>query len=58
MGSAARDGGDPHRTVYQIKRHMDDPDYFVAGASEMGEDEHGWWVKGEFDLENPKARQK
>ena len=30
VGSAARDGGDPHRTVYQIKRHMDDPDYFVA----------------------------
>lgn len=36
---------------------MDDPDYFVAGAIEEGEDEHGWWVKGEFDLENPKARQ-
>lgn len=30
VGSAARDGGDPHRTVYQIKRHMDDPDHFVA----------------------------
>jgi molecular chaperone DnaK len=29
VGSAARDGGDPNRTVYQIKRHMDDPDYFV-----------------------------
>ena len=36
---------------------MDDPDYFIAGAIEEGEDEHGWWVKGEFDLENPKARQ-
>lgn len=36
---------------------MDDPDYFVAGAIEEGEDEHGWWVKGEFDMENPKARQ-
>tara|TARA_R100001244_G_scaffold6385_2_gene7474 strand:+ start:1540 stop:2355 length:816 start_codon:yes stop_codon:yes gene_type:complete len=36
---------------------MDDPDYFVAGAIEEGEDEHGWWVKGEFDLENPKAQQ-
>lgn len=30
VGSAARDGGDPHRTVYQIKRHMDDPDHFVS----------------------------
>ncbi len=29
VGSAARDGGDPSRTIYQIKRHMDDPDYFV-----------------------------
>ncbi|MFZ4767452.1 MAG: Hsp70 family protein, partial [Roseimicrobium sp.] len=29
VGGAARDGGDPNRTIYQIKRHMDDPDYFV-----------------------------
>ena len=29
VGSAARDGGDPERTVFQIKRHMDDPDHFV-----------------------------
>jgi HK97 family phage prohead protease len=36
---------------------MDDPDYFVAGASEMGEDDHGWWVKGAFDLESPKGNQ-
>ena len=36
---------------------MDDPDYFVAGATEMGEDEHGWWVKGEFDLDSPKGKQ-
>lgn len=36
---------------------MDDPDYFVAGASEMGEDEHGWWVKGVFDLDSPKGPQ-
>lgn len=36
---------------------LDDPDYFVAGASDMGEDDHGWWVKGEFDLESPKGPQ-
>ncbi|MDO3058485.1 HK97 family phage prohead protease [Mycobacteroides abscessus] len=36
---------------------MDDPDFFVAGALDMGEDEHGWWVKGEFDLESPKGMQ-
>lgn len=36
---------------------MDDPDYFVAGASEMTEDDHGWRIKGEFDLESPKGPQ-
>lgn len=36
---------------------LDDPDYFVAGAIDMGEDETGWWVKGEFDLESPKGPQ-
>lgn len=36
---------------------MDDPDYFVAGATDMGEDEHGWWVRGFFDLESPKGKQ-
>lgn len=36
---------------------MDDPDFFVASAHEMGEDEHGWWVRGSFDLDNPKAMQ-
>jgi hypothetical protein len=32
------------------------PDFYVAGAVDMGEDEHGWWVKGEFDLESPKGK--
>lgn len=36
---------------------MDDPDYYVAAASDFGEDEHGWWVKGSFDLESPKGKQ-
>lgn len=36
---------------------LDDPDYFVAGALDMGEDEHGWWVKGSFDLDSPKGPQ-
>jgi len=36
---------------------MDDPDYYVAWAEETGEDEHGWWVKGRFDLESPKGTQ-
>lgn len=34
---------------------MDDPDFWVAGAADMGEDNHGWWVKGGFDLESPKG---
>ncbi|MEV4902361.1 HK97 family phage prohead protease [Citricoccus sp. NPDC055426] len=34
---------------------MDDPDFYVAWAIEQGEDEHGWWVKGEFDMESPKG---
>jgi molecular chaperone DnaK len=29
VGSAARDGGDPERTIFQIKRHMDDPDHVL-----------------------------
>jgi molecular chaperone DnaK len=29
VGSAARDGGDPARTIYQIKRAMDNPEYIV-----------------------------
>jgi molecular chaperone DnaK len=29
VGSAARDGGDPERTIYFIKKHMDDPSYTV-----------------------------
>ena len=36
---------------------LDDPDFFVAYAKEMGEDHHGWRVKGAFDLDSPKGRQ-
>lgn len=34
---------------------FDDPDYYVASALDFGEDEHGWWVKGAFDMESPKG---
>lgn len=34
---------------------LDDPDFYVASALDMGEDDHGWWVKGEFDMESPKG---
>lgn len=29
-----------------------DPDYFIAGATEESEDDHGWRVRGKFDLED------
>lgn len=29
--------------------YLHDPNQIVAGASDMGEDDHGWWVKGFFD---------
>ena len=29
VGSAARDGGDPDRTIFQIKRYMDDPEHLI-----------------------------
>lgn len=34
---------------------FDDPDYYVSSTLDMGEDEHGWWVKGVFDMESPKG---
>lgn len=36
---------------------MDDPDYYVASAIEMAEDEHGWRIRGAFDLDSPKGPQ-
>lgn len=36
---------------------MDDPDMVVAYALDEGEDDHGWWVKGMFDLDSPKGPQ-
>ena len=29
VGSAARDGGDPSRTIFRIKNWMDDPEYSI-----------------------------
>lgn len=36
---------------------MDDPDYNIGGVDSMGEDDHGWWIKGHFDMDSPKAAQ-
>lgn len=32
---------------------MDDLNAYVAHALDEGEDDHGWWVKGVFDLDDP-----
>lgn len=36
---------------------MDDPEMFIASAADMGEDDHGWWVRGSFDLDSAKGAQ-
>lgn len=36
---------------------MDDPDFYVASAIDEEEDDHGWRVRGVFDLESPKGPQ-
>lgn len=37
--------------------NMTDPDYNIGGAVEVSEDDHGLRVKGQLDLDNPKAAQ-
>ena len=34
---------------------LDDPDFYVATALEESEDDHGWRIKGKFDMESPKG---
>jgi len=34
---------------------IDDPHLNIAAAIDEGEDEHGWWVKGAFDLDDTTA---
>lgn len=36
---------------------MDDPDYWIGGAVDAREDDHGLLIKGALDLEAPKAKQ-
>lgn len=36
---------------------MDDPDYNIGGVEDMGEDDHGWWIKARLDMDNPIAKQ-
>jgi len=36
---------------------LDDPDFYVAEAIEMSEDDTGWLVHGKFDMDSPKGPQ-
>lgn len=36
---------------------MDNPNYNIGGVEDMGEDDHGWWIKAQLDMDNPVARQ-
>lgn len=35
---------------------MDDPNYNIGAVEDMGEDEHGWWIKAKLDDDNPIAQ--
>lgn len=37
--------------------NMDNPEYNIGGVEDMGEDDHGWWIKAQLDMDNPVARQ-
>lgn len=50
-----KDSGNTLPVMYGHR--MDDPDYNVGGVVDMGEDDHGWWIKGCFDMDSPKAAQ-
>ncbi|WEV68724.1 HK97 family phage prohead protease [Bifidobacterium sp. ESL0775] len=52
---AWKDSGNTLPVMYGHR--MDDPDYNVAGVEDMGEDDHGFWIKGVFDMDSPKAPQ-
>lgn len=45
-----KDAGDVMPGMY-----LHDPNQIVAEATDMGEDDHGWWVKGRFD-DDPEAQ--
>jgi HK97 family phage prohead protease len=46
-----KDSGDVMPGMY-----LHDPNQIVASATDMGEDDHGWWVKGKFDDDPPAQR--
>ena len=50
-----KDSGNTLPVMYGHR--MDDPDYNIGGVSDMGEDDHGWWIRGRIDLDTPKGSQ-
>lgn len=35
---------------------MDDPNYNIGAVEDMGEDDHGWWIRAKLDDDNPIAQ--
>lgn len=52
---AWKDSGDTMPVLYGHR--IDDPAYNIGGVTDMGEDDHGLWIRGRLDLDNPKAAQ-
>lgn len=48
--AAWKESGDVLPAMY-----LHDPNQIIGGAVDMGEDDHGWWVKGKFD-DDPAAQ--
>lgn len=51
---AWQDSGKTLPVMYMHK--MDDPNYNIGAVEDMGEDEHGWWIKAKLDDDNPIAQ--
>lgn len=49
-----QDSGKTLPVMYMHK--MDDPNYNIGAVEDMGEDDHGWWIKAKLDDDNPIAQ--
>ena len=49
-----KDSGKVLPVMYMHK--MDDPNYNIGAVEDMGEDDHGWWIKAKLDDDNPIAQ--
>lgn len=49
-----KDSGKVLPVMYMHK--MDDPNYNIGAVEDMGEDDHGWWIRAKLDDDNPIAQ--